>query len=67
MILRVLPLLQLTKEEFGAEWAEQWLVLDDSFRLHVEDVWRLYKPIFGAIVFMIDNKFAFTPASSYVE
>ena len=65
MVLRVLPLLQLTPESFGTEWATRWSILDDSFRHDVEDLWRMGKPIAGAIITMIDTHFVFSPHSSY--
>lgn len=67
MVLRVLPLLQLSPHSFGAKWSRRWEVLDASFRHDVEDVWRLRKPIAGAVICMIDAKFAFSPESTYAD
>jgi hypothetical protein len=66
MVLRCLPLLQLASGAFGEEWAHRWTVLDDSFRHDAEDLWRMGKPIEGAIIHMIDTKLAFTPRDFYV-
>jgi hypothetical protein len=67
MVLSVLPLLQLTPYAFGTDWAQRWVVLDESFRHDAEDLWRMGKPIEGAIIHMVDTKFAFSPANHYTD
>jgi hypothetical protein len=61
MLLRTLPMLQLTPQAFGSEWARRWGVLDESFRYTVEALGRLGKPIGYAVVELVDTKFPFTP------
>ena len=65
MILRVLPLLQLAPNTFESDWEKRWNILDDSFRHDAEGLWRMGKPIEGAIIHMIDVKFAFSPKDAY--
>ena len=68
MILRVLPLLQVTPGQFDADWAERWKILDESFRFLSSSLAAEGKPVGAAIVELLDQKFDFTPEQTcYVE
>lgn len=67
MVLRCLPALQWAPNQFGAEWARSWKVLDEAFREDVLATWSMQKPLFGAITYMMDRKFLFGPANSFTD
>ncbi len=68
MILKVLPLLQVTPGQFGRDWAEKWIVLDESFRFMSSGLAAEGKPIGTAIVELLDRKFDFSPEHTcYLE
>jgi len=68
MILRVLPLLQVTPGQFDADWAETWKTLDDSFRFMSLGLAAEERPIGEAIVKLLEQKFDFSPEHAcYME
>jgi hypothetical protein len=68
MILRVLPLLQVTCGQFDADWTETWKILDESFRHMSLGLAAEGKPIGAAIVELLERKFDFNPAHAcYME
>lgn len=67
MHLRTLPFLQLEPHELGDEWAAKWAVLDSSFRVSVQALANMGKPIASAVEHFIDAKFPFSPNSAYHE
>ena len=52
---------------FGETWASRWRVLDDSMREDVASTWRMGKPIFGAITFLVEAKFDFSPSDFFTD
>ena len=68
MILRLLPLLQVTPGQFGTDWAEKWKILNQSFRFFSLGLAAEGKPVGAAIVELLDQKFNFSPEHAcYVE
>ena len=67
MILRSLPFLQTNRICFTDEWRHDWEVPDNSLRISVEGLGSLGKKIAPAFVAMIEQKFAASPASRYIE
>lgn len=67
LIVRLLPFLQIEPYGFGEEWAEKWNVLDDSFKIMVEDLEKRGKKIATAFISFINTKFLFTPETCYHE
>ena len=65
MIMRTMPYLQLRPNAFGKEWKEKWMLLDDAFRLQVQDLADLGKEIGEVFLRMIDAKFNFSPKTYY--
>lgn len=65
LIVRLFPYLQLDPHSFGAEWAEKWYVLDDSFRIMVKGLEKVGKRIATAFTNFIDIKFPFNPETCY--
>jgi hypothetical protein len=65
MVLRTLPLLQLSAGAFGPEWSKKWNVLDDSFRGAVERLEQAGEKIASAIIYLIESKFSFQPEETY--
>ena len=61
MILKVLPLLQVTPGQFDAYWAGTWKILDESFRFLSSGLAAEKKPIGAAIVELLEQKFNFSP------
>jgi len=69
MVLRTLPFLQLAPRAFGEKWADDWTVLDESFRIDVEALGKLGKPIkriVAAVIKLLDEKLAFSPDCHYL-
>lgn len=69
MLLRTLPFLQLERRAFGETWAAKWAVLDDSFHVSLESPTESGRPhpVASAIKAMLDEKFPFSPDTTYVE
>jgi hypothetical protein len=67
MVLRTLPFLQSDELRFSSKWAEQWWVLDDSFRQTVESLGDLGKKIASAFIAMMDAKFGSSQDVRYTE
>ena len=67
LVHRCLPQMQLVTKGFGETWASRWRVLDDSMREDVASTWRTGKPIFGAITFLVEAKFDFSPSDFFTD
>lgn len=65
MLLRTLPVLQLSAGAFGLDWSKKWNVLDESFRVSVNRLAQAGKKIGSAIICLIDSKFSFQPEETY--
>lgn len=63
MLLRTLPILQLTPGAFGSEWARQWAILDGSLRISVEALAQTVRRIGAAITYFVQTKFRFSPSA----
>lgn len=64
MFHRTLPGIQLQTGSFGKEWAEKWIILDESFRVMIAGLGIIGKDIAFAIEELIDSKFTLRPESS---
>jgi len=67
MVHRTLPFIQLTPNCLGSDWAEKWMVLDESFRQHQTALFEGGVKIAKSFEVFIDRKFPFNPATIYVE
>jgi hypothetical protein len=62
MVCRSLPFLQSSARSFGEDWADNWSLLDQAFRLQVSSVGKAFSI---AILRLVDMKFDFTPNTAY--
>lgn len=67
MHLRLLPYIQLGPVAFGDDWARRWGILDDSFRIGMQELSDMGKKFADAVIELVDVKFPFTPETSYIE
>jgi len=64
LLLRTFPILQFKPNSFGEAWSKRWEVLEDGFRIMVDEIENINGEQIGAIKALADNKFAFTPFTS---
>lgn len=68
MLLKTLPLLQLSSGAFGTDWSKKWKVLDESFQVAIEGLEQAGKKFASAIICLIESKFSFQPEKTcYAE
>ena len=67
LIVRVLPLLQVSEGVFGGEWEEKRKVLDGSFRYMLESFSNLGKALGPSFIAMVDTRFIFKQPFYYFE
>ena len=67
LVVRLLPFLQMSAGDFGDDWEEKRSVLDESFRLMVEELSMLGKKIGDCFIKMVDEKFMFKQPFHYFE
>ena len=59
MLLRLLPFFQIGGQSFDDKWGKKWTIMDDSFDHMISILTELDKPIFNAILELMEKKFPF--------
>jgi len=64
--LRTFPFLQTSPRQFGDEWCDKWVLMDESLRAMVQSLSDIKKAIADAIMALADAKFVSTPDTCYI-
>ena len=67
LLVRLMPYLQMSDRDFGMSWARRRLLLDDFFRMMVEELGLLGKRVGDSFITMVDRMFVFKEPFHYFE
>ncbi len=67
LLVRLMPYLQMSDGDFGTTWERRRSLLDDTFRMMVEELGLLGKRVGDSFVTMVDRKFVFKRPFHYFE